>query len=146
MAELDGVETVTTSTVITQILRLQQVLCGFTRSDTGEIIPIPNNRVSELMSILEETEGKCIIWANYQYDIRSLVSTIAEVHGNNSVASSYGETPAEDRAHRIGQTNKVTYIDLCAAKTIDEKIIKSLRAKINIATQILGEGYKNWLV
>ena len=200
MAELDGVETVTTSTVITQILRLQQVLCGFTRSDTGEIVPIPNNRVSELMSILEETEGKCIIWANYQYDIRSLVSTIAEVHGNNSVASYYGETPAEDRqgivtrfqdpdsplkffvgqprtggfgltltaastviyysnsydleirlqsedrAHRIGQTNKVTYIDLCAAKTIDEKIIKSLRAKINIATQILGEGYKNWLV
>ena len=53
---------------------------------------------------------------------------------------------SEDRAHRIGQTNKVTYIDLCAAKTIDEKIIKSLRAKINIATQILGEGYKNWLV
>jgi len=200
MAELDGVETVTTSTVITQILRLQQVLCGFTRSDTGEIIPIPNNRVSELMSILEETEGKCIIWANYQYDIRSLVSKIAEVYGESSVASYYGETPAEDRqgivtrfqdpdsplrffvgqprtggfgltltaastviyysnsydleirlqsedrAHRIGQTNKVTYIDLCAAKTIDEKIIKSLRAKINIATQILGEGYKNWLV
>ena len=53
---------------------------------------------------------------------------------------------SEDRAHRIGQENKVTYIDLCSPKTIDERIIKSLRSKINIATQILGEEYKNWLV
>ena len=200
MAELEDFETVTTSSVITQILRLQQVLCGFTRSDAGGIITIPNNRVTELMSILEETEGKCIIWAHYQYDIRSLVAQIAKVYGEDSVASYYGETPpderqgivtrfqnsesplrffvgqprtggfgltltaastviyysnsydleirlqSEDRAHRIGQNNKVTYIDLCAAKTIDEKIVKSLRAKINIATQILGEDYKNWLV
>jgi SNF2 family DNA or RNA helicase len=200
MAELGDFETVTTTSVITQILRLQQVLCGFTRSDTGDITIIPNNRVTELMSILEEIEGKCIIWAHYQYDIRSLVSQIAKVYGEDSVASYYGKTPpderqgivtrfqdpdsplkffvgqpktggfgltltaantviyysnsydleirlqSEDRAHRIGQTNKVTYIDLCAAKTIDEKIIKSLRAKINIATQVLGEDYKNWLI
>ena len=53
---------------------------------------------------------------------------------------------SEDRAHRIGQENKVTYIDICAHKTVDEKIIKSLRSKINLATQILGEDYKQWLV
>ena len=200
LGELGSFETVTTSSVITQILRLQQVLCGFTRSDAGGIITIPNNRITELMSVLEETEGKCIIWAHYQYDIRSLVAQIAKIYGEDSVASYYGETPpderqgivtrfqdlesplrffvgqprtggfgltltaantviyysnsydleirlqSEDRAHRIGQTNKVTYIDLCVAKSIDEKIIKSLRAKINIATQILGEDYKNWLV
>jgi len=53
---------------------------------------------------------------------------------------------SEDRAHRIGQTNKVTYIDLVTEKTVDEKIIKSLRNKIDLATKVLGEDYKEWLV
>ena len=53
---------------------------------------------------------------------------------------------SEDRAHRIGQTNKVTYIDLISPKTIDEKIVKALRSKINIADTIMGEGARDWLV
>ena len=53
---------------------------------------------------------------------------------------------SEDRAHRIGQTNRVTYVDLIAPKTVDEKIVKALRDKINIATQVLGEEIKQWLI
>ena len=53
---------------------------------------------------------------------------------------------SEDRAHRIGQMNKVTYIDLISPKTIDEKIVKALRSKINIADTIMGEGLRDWLV
>jgi len=53
---------------------------------------------------------------------------------------------SEDRAHRIGQVNKVTYIDLISPKTIDEKIVKALRDKIDIATQVLGEELKQWLI
>jgi SNF2 family DNA or RNA helicase len=53
---------------------------------------------------------------------------------------------SEDRAHRIGQTKNVTYIDLIAVGTVDEKIVKALRAKIDIATQVLGEEIKAWLI
>lgn len=53
---------------------------------------------------------------------------------------------SEDRAHRIGQTKNVTYIDLIAVNTIDEKIVKALRDKIDIATQVLGEQLKEWLI
>ena len=53
---------------------------------------------------------------------------------------------SEDRAHRIGQTKNVTYIDLMSPNTVDEKIVKALRAKINIATQVLGEEIKTWLI
>jgi len=53
---------------------------------------------------------------------------------------------SEDRAHRIGQTNKVTYVDLIVPGTIDEKIVKSLRAKINVADEILGEAAREWLL
>jgi SNF2 family DNA or RNA helicase len=52
---------------------------------------------------------------------------------------------SEDRAHRIGQTGSVTYIDLVAEKTIDERIIKSLKSKINIANEIMGEDIKDWI-
>jgi SNF2 family DNA or RNA helicase len=53
---------------------------------------------------------------------------------------------SEDRAHRIGQKGSVTYIDLMAPKTVDEKIVEALRNKIDIATQVLGEDLKAWLI
>ena len=52
---------------------------------------------------------------------------------------------SEDRAHRIGQTGSVTYVDLIAEKTIDERIVKALRTKVNIANEIMGEDLKNWI-
>ncbi len=52
---------------------------------------------------------------------------------------------SEDRAHRIGQGNKVTYIDMVSPDTIDAKILQALRSKIDIAGQVLGEDAKDWL-
>jgi SNF2 family DNA or RNA helicase len=52
---------------------------------------------------------------------------------------------SEDRAHRIGQTGSVTYVDLIAEGTIDENIVKALRSKINIANEIMGEDIKDWI-
>jgi SNF2 family DNA or RNA helicase len=52
---------------------------------------------------------------------------------------------SEDRAHRIGQENKVTYIDLISPQTIDEKIVNALRSKIKIADTIMGEDAREWL-
>jgi len=53
---------------------------------------------------------------------------------------------SEDRAHRIGQTEKVTYVDLIAKDTVDEHIVKALRNKIDIASQVLGENFKDWII
>jgi SNF2 family DNA or RNA helicase len=52
---------------------------------------------------------------------------------------------SEDRAHRIGQTNKVTYVDFISPGTVDEHIVKALRNKINIANAVLGEELKEWI-
>ena len=52
---------------------------------------------------------------------------------------------SEDRAHRIGQKNPVLYIDLVSKGTVDEKIIKSLRNKVNIAKEISGEELSKWI-
>ena len=52
---------------------------------------------------------------------------------------------SEDRAHRIGQKKSVTYVDLICEETVDEKIVKALRKKINIASEVLGEELRSWI-
>ena len=189
----------TASTVMTQLLRLHQISCGHLITESGETKVFKNNRITELMSILEEVDGKVIIWANYRQDIRTIYDTISKKYGKETVATYYGDTPdeerqgivqkfqdkdsslryfvgnqqtagygltltaastvvyysnnydlekriqSEDRAHRIGQKSNVTYIDLIAEKTVDERIVKALRNKINIASKVLGEDFKEWL-
>jgi len=197
MAVLNGKVT-TTMTVLTQLMRLHQITCGHFTADDGTTQLIPNNRITELMNILEETEGKVIIWANYQRDVNQIIKNVTEKYGEGSIVDYYGLTPqedrqdnirkfqngpecrfligtpqtggygitltkantvvyysngydlekrlqSEDRAHRIGQKKNVTYIDLIAEDTVDEKIVEALRKKINIASEVLGEELKDWI-
>jgi len=52
---------------------------------------------------------------------------------------------SEDRNHRIGQTEAVTYVDLVAPGTVDERIIDALRSKHEIAGEVLGEQWRTWI-
>ena len=54
-------------------------------------------------------------------------------------------TQSEARINRIGQTRKMTYVDIICEKTVDEKIVKALRKKMNIATEIMGEDLREWI-
>ena len=197
IATLNGKVT-STMTVITQLMRLQQITCGHFVADDGSTQEIKSNRITELMDVLNETEGKAIIWGHWQKDIKNIVSEIEKIYGPGSVVSYYGLTPqderqdnirqfqdnpkcrfmvgtpstggygitltaantviyysngydlekrlqSEDRAHRIGQKKNVTYIDIIAEKTVDEKIQQSLRKKINIASEVLGEELRAWI-
>jgi hypothetical protein len=53
---------------------------------------------------------------------------------------------SEDRAHRIGQTKSVTYIDIRVPGTIDEKLIRALRKKITISSTLQGDEFRKWLI
>ena len=198
LAVLNG-KMVTSATVITQLMRLHQITCGHFTSDDGTIQEIKNNRIPQLMDILEEVEGKAVIWAHYRHDIEKLVEAISKKYGANSVVTYYGDTTTDERAiaikkiqdkespvrfivgtpqtggygitltgastmiyysngydlekrqqseariDRIGQEKPMTYIDIMAENTVDTKIVKSLRQKVNIATEIMGEELKSWI-
>ena len=197
IANLNGKVT-STVTVLTQLMRLQQITCGHFVADDGTVQTIKNNRLDELMDVLEETENKAIIWAYWQRDVQDIKDAIEKEYGPRSVVDYYGLTPqderqdnirrfqndnecrfligtpstggygitlteantviyysngydlekrlqSEDRAHRIGQKKNVTYIDLIAEDTVDEKIVRSLRKKINIASEVMGEELKEWI-
>jgi SNF2 family DNA or RNA helicase len=197
IAVLKGKQSTTVNT-LTQLMRLQQITCGHFTADDGATQPIANNRITELMNVLEETEGKAIIWAHYQYDITAIIDAVTKEYGPGSIVDYYGLTPqeqrqpnikrfqddpkcrfivgtpstggygitltaantviyysngydlekrlqSEDRAHRIGQKKSVTYVDIMADDTVDEKIVKALRKKINIASEVLGEELRSWI-
>ena len=197
MAILNGKVT-TTMTVLTQLMRLHQITCGHFTADDGSTQSVESNRLNELMLVLEEIEGKAIIWANYQLSVGEIIQRIIKEHGKDSYVHYYGLTSqedrqdnirkfqndpkcrfligtpqtggygitltqantviyfsngydlekrlqSEDRAHRIGQKKNVTYIDLISEDTVDEKIVKALRSKINIASEVMGEELKDWI-
>ena len=68
VAILKGKQSTTVNT-LTQLMRLQQITCGHFTADDGATQPIVNNRITELMNVLDETEGKAIIWAHYQLSL-----------------------------------------------------------------------------
>ena len=197
LAILNGKQ-VTSVTVLTQLMRLHQITCGHFTADDGSTQSVDSNRLNELMSVLDETEGKAIIWANYQLSVGEIIQRIIKEHGEDSYVHYYGLTSqeerqdnirkfqedpkcrfligtpqtggygitltqantviyysngydlekrlqSEDRAHRIGQKKSVTYVDLIAEKTVDEKIVKALRKKINIASEVMGEELREWI-
>ena len=197
LAHLNG-KVASTMIVLTQLMRLHQITCGHFTADDGTIQDIPNNRFKELLDVLSEMEGKAIIWAHYQHDVKNIIREVVKIYGEGSIVDFFGLTPqderqdnirkfqndpkcrffvgtpatggygitltaantviyysngydlekrlqSEDRAHRIGQKKSVTYVDIIAEDTVDEKIVKALRDKINIASQVLGEELKDWI-
>ena len=192
-------DTVSFANKLVEILRLHQICNGFLKTDKGEIHTFKNNpKLKELLRILEEADGKSIIWATYVHNIESIKQTLEDLYGKDSVVSIYGKDSvdnrklavenfqhndrcrflvgnpstggygltltaarnviyfsnsynlevrkqSEDRAHRIGQKNKVNYIDLIVPNSIEMMIISALKRKVKLSAQTLGEEAKKWL-
>lgn len=97
MATLASQEIVFAPLAITQMLRLHQVVCGHLPKEDGTAEAIPSNRLSALMDILEETQGKVVIWATYTADIEATQKALAKEYGEESVCTYYGATSPDDR-------------------------------------------------
>lgn len=202
-SQLKGESYVTVTMVLTMRVRLDQVLCGFTMDESNVLHEIPERRTAGLLDILEDYEGKAIIWTTHDYCLRKISATLAKKYGPETVAQFWGgnrktrhedearfkNDPAcrfmvstqgaggrgnnwtvaglvtyynnddnlehrlqsEDRNHRDGLTGprgagSATYHDLCAQGTIDTKKIRNLRDKLDIATIIQGDDYREWLI
>ena len=113
-------EEVSYNNKLTELLKLQQVTNGFVKTDEGNIVDFKTNaKLKELMSIIEETEDKCIIWANYVHNIESIKSKLAETYGTDSVVSIYGKDSVEDRNQAVENfQNKDEYRFLVGNPTV----------------------------
>jgi SNF2 family DNA or RNA helicase len=197
-SELNEGVHITATIAIAQILRMDQVLCGHVVDELGNMHDVPDYRIDELIAVLQEHEGKAIIWTAYDRCIHKIAARLTKEFGEGKVARFWGgnratraadelrfktdpackymvATPAagglgntwvvadlvvyhsnthdlglreqsEARAHRDGQTRPVTYVDLVAPGTVDEKKLKCLRKKMNMAQVINGDNYREWLI
>lgn len=206
-AELRTGDFVSATVVITQMLRLHQIVCGHVVDELGVEHELPTRRLDALSEVMAESGERAIVWCNYRSDVCRAVERlradglrVVEYHGGTSDddraeaiariqgqgdpshpswrwgpdgvvpeadradvfvgtphAGGYGITlteaslvvyysnnydlekraQSEDRAHRIGQTRTVTYVDLVARGTVDEKIIAALHSKQQMADLIM---------
>lgn len=198
-SELSGGEFVTSTTALAMMQRLHQVTFGYVKNDLGNIVQVDASpRENALMEVLEECDGKAIIWANYRVTIKRLRDLIVTEYGEDSLVEYWGDTSdemreiakrrfqedptcrfflgnpstggigitltaanymvyysnsfdldhrlqSEDRAHRAGLNHAVTYVDLVARGTIDEKVLKALRNKMDLASLLTGEAAREWV-
>lgn len=91
----------TATNILARIMRLQQILSGYLPTDDGKAHEIPTNRLSALLEVLDEAEGKAIVWAPFRRDVERVRAAIAEVYGKGSVVVLHGDVSADDRATAI---------------------------------------------
>ncbi len=190
-AELSKGE-VTTTNVLTKILRLSQLTGGFISNDKhstveqvstvklealsdivdsaqqdGEKLVIIARFVPEIHAIGKMLEKKGIRYAQVSGEIKNRSEQIDAFQNDKTVRvflgqiataglgitltaastmvfysldysmSNYEQTRA--RIHRVGQTNPCTYIHLLAKGTVDTKVLKALRDKVNLAKALVDD-------
>lgn len=199
VAQIDDGQ-MTATIAMTQIMRMQQILCGWvTDDDTKRVSDIPSNRARIMLETIEESpEASVIIWCAYRRDVGIVVRELTNMYGPESVVQYHGGTgdvdraeavrrfqegsarffvgtpptagrgitltrgtlaiyysndynleyrlQSEDRCHRIGQREHVNYVDLVTRGSVDERIVNALRKKIDVASLVMGDGARSWLV
>lgn len=205
-AELENGDSVTATTILTKLLRLQQLTGGFLQlDDTVQPEHVHNAKLDALREIIEDCadqKQKIVVFARFTPEIDLICKMLKDLgvrfgmidgrapmehktdrlgvehlsrseivqdfqtnpetlvfvaqiqtaglgitlHAANiavfySLDFNYANyTQATARIHRIGQRNCCTYIHLIAEKTVDEKVLKAIEAKDDLARGIVD----NW--
>jgi SNF2 family DNA or RNA helicase len=192
--ELHGVE-ITIQNALEGLLRFQQISGGHMPDGT----PLPTNpKMEELIEVLDDFDGKAIIWARYLPEIKAIRDRL-EKKWPGSTLMLCGEVPpaerqpmvdlfqsdsgkrffvsnqatggvgltltaatlsvyfsntfsledrlqSEDRNHRIGQLNAVTYVDLISDLKVDSLVMAAIVNKKDLADYVSSElklGFNN---
>ncbi len=190
---------VTVDMVIKKITRELQICCGFVMDDEERVLhEVKENKTQALLDVLEEHNGKAIIWVPWHAPLQKVVARLTKEYGAKAVAQFHGKNTktrheeesrflndpeclymvatqgagmrgntwvvanltvyygnnydleqrdqSEDRNHRIGQNDRVTYVDLIVEGSREHKVVKNLRDKIDLASAINGEQRREWVV
>lgn len=178
--------TISVQNALEGLLRLQQIAGG--HYPDGTRLDGKNPKLAELVELLDEFEGKAIIWARYLPELTLITDALEEVYPGSTLTMSGAIKPedrqpmvdqfqgdprkrffianqatggigltltaatlciyysntfsaedrlqSEDRAHRIGQTNQVDYIDLISDLKVDQMVLKALSHKISLGAMV----------
>ena len=118
---------VTATVVISQIMKLHHILMGHVKDDDKIVRYLPENRTAELLSIFEDYDGKAIIWACYDEDIRKISAALEKEYGPGSVARFWGGNLDERESE-------------------EKMFLNSPKCRFIVATQAAGGRGRTWTV
>lgn len=180
-----GKGTISVQNSLEALLRFQQISGGF--GPDGESLPT-NPKLAELLALLEEYDGKAIIWARYLPEVAGIAAALEKAHPGSTMVITGAIPPperqpmvdqfevsktqrflvvnqqtcgkgltilsatlsvyysntfsledrmqSEDRNHRIGQKNAVTYVDLISDLKVDRHVANAIGNKMNVAEYV----------
>lgn len=116
IAEIKEAESYSTVKIaLTKMLRLHQIVCGYLTDDDGEVHKLPSNRLSAVHDIIQETDEKVIVWANYRANLDEITASLQKEYGKETTLGYYGGTTDEDKARvrkelKRGNEGKLKYL------------------------------------
>lgn len=110
LVELGG-RTTSATIILTKLLRLQQIVGGFLpfdpiETEPGPIVPAPhtteavpgaNPKIDALLDLMEQVQGRVIVWARFRAEINAIVDALADRYGDESVVQFHGGVSDEFR-------------------------------------------------
>lgn len=204
IAELSSERKVTASTVLTKLIRLQQLTGGFlTTDETAVPEHIHDEKLKALLDIIEDTDGKVVVFARFTAEIDLIAAALTKakirfglIDGRTPMTRKVNRATGREeqcrddivkafqedegvkvfvaqiqtaglgitlhaasvavfysldfslgnylqacaRIHRIGTRYPTTYIHLVCRGTVDEKVLRALEKKEDLAKSVVD----NW--
>jgi len=100
LTELEG-GSVTVASALTVLNKLMQVTTGFVYDDEKQGHEIKNHRVEVLLDLIEETEGKVVIWIPFRFNTKQIIKALEKEHGTGSTVTYTGGDSTTDRADAV---------------------------------------------
>ena len=125
---------VTTTSALTTIVKLQQILCGHVKDDDGNVIDIPNKRVDEVLALAEDNpESKIIVFCCFQRDVELVCEALNKKYGPQAAVDYYGKTDSWQREEnkalfcktKVSETNQARFIVMSSAGAKGLTLIES---------------------
>ena len=74
--QTDDKATASVTNAASLLTKLQQISCGYLPMDDGSFKELPNPRLDELLSIVEQRSGKVIVWCRFNKDVENVYNAL----------------------------------------------------------------------
>tara|TARA_R110002167_G_C12707228_1_gene655159 strand:- start:47776 stop:49236 length:1461 start_codon:yes stop_codon:yes gene_type:complete len=101
----EGQSSVTADLVLTRMLRMSQLCCGFIKDDDDQVRAVGKNvRLKALQDVLEDTNGHVIIWCRWSWEVDEIRKVLGEEDAvyYDGRTSDQGRLDAKARFQRDG--------------------------------------------
>jgi SNF2 family DNA or RNA helicase len=100
--QFDPEDEVSVNMVVTQLLKLQQIACGFVMDETGKVVelvePSKNPRIAAVREFIDSAPGKSIIFCKHKHSARMLLDQLSDFGCSRLVGGMSDEEVSDEKS------------------------------------------------